>query len=68
MTDQQKFDFMGYEGEAYATLQDAKRNAQKVQQQASEPIKQTPSIPQRIKGVYNNIRNYISKFLGKKDS
>lgn len=67
MSEQQKFDFMGYEGEAYATLQDAKRTAQKVQQQASEPITPKPSIPQRIKGVYNNIRNYISKFLGKKD-
>jgi hypothetical protein len=68
MTDQEKNNIMGYEGEAYAALQDARRNAQKVQQKASEPVKHTPSIPQRIKGVYNNIRKYISGFLGKKDS
>ena len=68
MSDQQKNDFMGYEGEAYATLQDAKRNAQKAQQSAVEPVVHKPSIPQRIKNVYNNIKNYISRFLGKKGS
>lgn len=68
MSDQQKNDFMGYEGEAYATLQDAKRNAQKAQQSVVEPAAPKPTISQRIKNVYNNIKNYISRFLGKKGS
>lgn len=67
MTEQQKLDFMGYEGEAYAALQRAKSEAVKqnvqVQQQAPE---QKPSITKRIAGVYNNIKNYLSRFLGKK--
>jgi len=78
MTDQQKNKFMGYEGEAYATLQRAKREATKqkvqVQQQATEQkpsvqqqaTEQKPSITQRIAGVYSNIKNYLSRFLGKK--
>lgn len=68
MSDQQKNDFMGYEGEAYATLQDAKRNAQKAQQTVVEPATPKPTISQRIKSVYSNIKNYISRFLGKKGS
>ena len=68
MSDQQKNDFMGYEGEAYATLQDAKRNAQKAQQSVVEPAAPKPTISQRIKSVYSNIKNYISRFLGKKGS
>lgn len=68
MTEQQKLDFMGYEGEAYAALQDAKRNAQKVQKTVAQAPVNKPSIPQRIKSVYSNIKNYISRFLGKKGS
>jgi len=67
MSEQQKLDFMGYEGEAYAALQRAKNEAvkQQAQQQTQAPIKK-PSIPQRISGVYQNIKNYLSRFLGKK--
>ena len=57
LSDQEKNNIMGYEGEAYAALQDARRNAQRAQQKASEPVKYTPSIPQRIKSVYNNVKN-----------
>jgi hypothetical protein len=67
MSEQQKLDFMGYEGEAYAALQRAKSEAvkQKVQVQQQAP-EQKPSITKRIAGVYNNIKNYLSRFLGKK--
>jgi hypothetical protein len=67
MTDQEINNIMGYEGEAYAALQRAKSEAvkQKVQVQQQAP-EQKPSITKRIAGVYNNIKNYLSRFLGKK--
>lgn len=65
MSDQEKFKYMGYQGEAYAALQRAKKEIikKKTQAQTQSP---KPTIPQRISAVYQNIKNYISRFLGKK--
>ena len=66
MTEQQKLDFMGYEGEAYAALQRAKSEATKQKMEVQQAPPPKPSIPQRISSVYQNIKNYLSRFLGKK--
>lgn len=66
MTEQQKLDFMGYEGEAYAAMQQAKQNALRAKQSGgSSASKQKPTMSQRIVNVYNNVRNYITNFFKK---
>lgn len=66
MTEEAKQDFMGYEGEAYAALQRAKNEATKQKMEVQQAPQPKPSIPQRIASVYQNIKNYLSRFLGKK--
>jgi len=64
MSEQQKLDFMGYEGEAYASQQLARRQQrQKTTQQVERP---TLSVPKRILNIYNNVKNYMMNFLKKK--
>jgi hypothetical protein len=62
MSSEQKEDFMGYEGEAYAMKQLARRTTQ-IQKAQSKP---EPIIKTRISNVYNTVKNNISRFLGKK--
>jgi len=65
MSEQEKDKYMGYEGQAYAALQNARREA--IQQKATvQQPEQKPTISKRVAAVYNNIKNYISRFLGKK--
>jgi hypothetical protein len=59
MSAQQKLDFMGYEGEAYAALQSAKQQAQQ-----QEP--NTPVVPHRITRIYNRVKDFINSFRKKK--
>lgn len=69
MSEQQKSDFMGYEGQAYAALQSARREAIKQKVNVQQPVQQPeqkPTISKRVAAVYNNIKNYLSRFLGKK--
>lgn len=71
MSEQQKLDFMGYEGEAYAALQMAKRNAQKTKNNQNPETKpDVPKVPitKRVAQIYKNVKNYMMRFLGKKDS
>lgn len=73
MTEQQKLDFMGYEGEAYAAIQQAKQNALKAKPvpaptapQQKPVVNNKPPITQRIANVYNNVKNYITQFFKNK--
>jgi len=65
MSEPEKDKYMGYEGQVYAALQSARREAtkHKVNIQQSE---QKPTISKRVAAIYNNIKNYLSRFLGKK--
>lgn len=63
MTEDQKLDFMGYEGEAYAARQISTR-----QQINNLPDRPKPKIPTRITKVYNKVKSLITKYLGKNKS
>jgi hypothetical protein len=69
MSEQQKLDFMGYEGEAYAAKQQAERQRRQIQS-APVPVQKPVQVPitQRIKNVYQNVKGYLNKFLGRKKS
>ena len=69
MSEQRKLDFMGYEGEAYAATQMARRQPQQpaVQPQAPQQPQQAGKVPmtKRIATVYQNIKNYMGNFMSK---
>ena len=62
MSDQQKLDFMGYEGEAFAALQNAKHQQAMQQQEPNAPV-----VPHRVTSVYNKVKDYINSFRKKKN-
>jgi hypothetical protein len=58
MSDQQKNKFMGYEGEAFAALQNAKHQQAKQQQEPNQTV-----VPHRVTSVYNKIKDYIKDYI-----
>lgn len=66
MTEDQKNDFMGYEGEAYAMKQLALRNPGGMAN-AKKPVPTPkPRTPSRVTKVYNFIKDIMSRFLGRR--
>ena len=61
MTEDQKLDFMGYEGEAYAMKQMSSRKH-------VETLPEKPKTPNRIVKVYNKVKDLITRYLGKNKS
>ena len=63
MTEDQKNDFMGYEGESYAMMQLARRNPTKVINKPMPAPEVKPRTSSRIMKVYQTIRDIMAKFI-----
>lgn len=63
MSEQEKLNFMGYEGEIYAAQQLARRN-KVANTERVKKVKMT--VPKRIMAIYHNIISYFRKRMSKK--
>lgn len=65
MTETQKNDFMGYEGEAYAMKQYLRKNPQKQYTPVPKPYTPQVVVPPRIQQIYQNIKNTVAKITAR---
>lgn len=64
MSEDQKLNFMGYEGESFASMQLARRESQKAQATVAAAPK--PTISSRVSDVYKTFKNKLSNFMRRK--